>query len=354
MARLLLLSLAFGRGGCVLGRWTVASILLLGVSVAAAPAAPGEEAADDLRHLDAARVLLLQSLEESTKQVAASVVSVRLGEESVALGTIVDVAGGLVTKASVLRTAAEVQVLLADGQVQTADVVAQDLPSDLALLRLRSADATVPVDLSLDVPPRLGQWVITPALLPRPAAAGIVSALPRHIPGVRLGVALQDVATGPMVTGVLPGMGAAAAGIEPGDLVLTTDGQAVADSAALIAAVQARAEGDLLKLEIKRGDATLSLEIELALPPLDRTSREGRMNTMGNDISRRHDGFAAVLQHDSALDPQQCGGPLLDLDGRCLGINIARAGRIETYALPVALVRDVVDRLLQIEAGHPQ
>src|SRR5262249_11927645 len=29
-----------------------------------------------------------------------------------------------------------------------------------------------------------------------------------------------------------------------------------------------------------------------------------------------------------------CGGPLVDLDGKTVGINIARAGRTETYAIP--------------------
>ena len=37
-----------------------------------------------------------------------------------------------------------------------------------------------------------------------------------------------------------------------------------------------------------------------------------------------------------------CGGPLVDLSGKVIGINIARAGRTETYALPA----DVVQALL--------
>jgi S1-C subfamily serine protease len=36
------------------------------------------------------------------------------------------------------------------------------------------------------------------------------------------------------------------------------------------------------------------------------------------------------------------GGPLLDLNGRLLGINIARRNRVEFFALPVSLVQKVI------------
>jgi DNA repair exonuclease SbcCD ATPase subunit len=46
------------------------------------------------------------------------------------------------------------------------------------------------------------------------------------------------------------------------------------------------------------------------------------------------------------LAPEECGGPLVDLDGRVVGINISRAGRVNSYALPVSLVQNVYQRLL--------
>ena len=45
-----------------------------------------------------------------------------------------------------------------------------------------------------------------------------------------------------------------------------------------------------------------------------------------------------ILQHDTVLAPNECGGPLIDLDGKTVGINIARAGRVETYAIPAETV----------------
>ena len=58
------------------------------------------------------------------------------------------------------------------------------------------------------------------------------------------------------------------------------------------------------------------------------------MNRLGVGVSGRRDGFPVVLQHDTVLKPADCGGPLVDLDGRAVGVNIARGGRVETYAVP--------------------
>src|SRR5690606_17538087 len=59
-------------------------------------------------------------------------------------------------------------------------------------------------------------------------------------------------------------------------------------------------------------------------------------------LSERRTGFPLALQHDTVLTPQECGGPLVDLDGRCVGINIARAGRVNSYALPASVVLPLV------------
>ena len=56
----------------------------------------------------------------------------------------------------------------------------------------------------------------------------------------------------------------------------------------------------------------------------------------------RRTGFPAIIQHDMVLKPIDCGGPLVDLDGNVLGINIARAGRVESWALPPDIVKPII------------
>ena len=59
---------------------------------------------------------------------------------------------------------------------------------------------------------------------------------------------------------------------------------------------------------------------------------------MSGPVSKRKDNFPRILQHDLPLPKEAMGGPLFDLDGDCIGINIARVDRVTTYALPAEVV----------------
>ena len=69
---------------------------------------------------------------------------------------------------------------------------------------------------------------------------------------------------------------------------------------------------------------------------------EGAQRRLVGQVSRRRSGFPRVLQHDSILQPADCGGPIVDLDGKAVGVNIARAGRAATYAVPADAVKAVL------------
>ncbi|MFM8932914.1 MAG: hypothetical protein ACKOS8_13695, partial [Gemmataceae bacterium] len=69
-------------------------------------------------------------------------------------------------------------------------------------------------------------------------------------------------------------------------------------------------------------------------------------NSMGGKLSQRRTAFPKILQHDTTLAPEVCGGPLVDLDGKAVGVNIARAGRVESYALPSELVKKLIPDLI--------
>lgn len=62
----------------------------------------------------------------------------------------------------------------------------------------------------------------------------------------------------------------------------------------------------------------------------------------GGPFSERRFGFNQVISHDSVIDPEQCGGPLVDLEGNVLGINIARAMRVASFAIPLNEVESFV------------
>ena len=58
------------------------------------------------------------------------------------------------------------------------------------------------------------------------------------------------------------------------------------------------------------------------------------MNLMGGKLSDNRGGYASALQTDLTLGPEECGGPVVNLDGEVIGVNIARGGRVKSFALP--------------------
>ena len=68
-------------------------------------------------------------------------------------------------------------------------------------------------------------------------------------------------------------------------------------------------------------------------------------NDDGKYASVHSSGFPRVIEHDSDLFPNQCGGPLYDLNGKAIGLNIARVARVSSYAIPAQDVLDVYRKL---------
>ena len=68
------------------------------------------------------------------------------------------------------------------------------------------------------------------------------------------------------------------------------------------------------------------------------------MEQMGGDISRVRDGFSRVIQTDMQVGPQQCGGPIVDLEGNFIGLSVARADRTRSFILPASEILATLKR----------
>jgi len=77
----------------------------------------------------------------------------------------------------------------------------------------------------------------------------------------------------------------------------------------------------------------------------DTASAQPRLRSLTGAVSERSEGFEQAIEHDTVLQPWLCGGPLVNLDGKAIGINIARASRVTTYALPSRLAKRIFDDL---------
>src|SRR5262249_39002080 len=144
---------------------------------------------------------------------------------------------------------------------------------------------------------------------------------------------------------VVRGSAAQRAGIKAGDRVTQAADKPINTREEVIELIGRHKPGDVISLVVHRGDEDVNISATLGT---DLGSRSYRMNQMGTQSSKRSTDFPNVIQHDTALLPSDCGGPLVDLSGRVVGINIARGGRTETYAAPAEQVRHL---LADLESG---
>jgi serine protease Do len=123
--------------------------------------------------------------------------------------------------------------------------------------------------------------------------------------------------------------------------------------ATVLRVIRENEPGTTLTIKVKRGETELELPATLTHPFGQFLTRIAAQNHMGGKLSLRRTGFPVVLQHDTVLAPEDCGGPLVDLDGAAVGLNIARAGRTESYALPADVVIAAVKTLRSAAVNGP-
>lgn len=218
---------------------------------------------------------------------------------------------------------------------------------DLALLQIEREHLPVVCWDASAIPDR-GRWLATTDVRAGvPSAVGVVSAGAQKVDQASavLGVHLVDSAQGAAVTLVLPGSGAEEAGLQIGDSIYNVNGHEVYTREAFLAAVRGGVGGQVVKLSVNRADRkfeTYGRLMDLADELLDETEME-----VNGRISARATGFQRVFLHDTVLEPNQCGGPLVNTDGKVVGLNIARAGRVCSYALPADVVQPAVEKLIE-------
>ena len=271
-------------------------------------------------------------------------VQILIDGKQTALGAVVGGDGYILTKSSEVTNLAVVR--LADGRQFPARIVRVHKGYDLALLKIAARTPAV-VHWSQAADPRLGSWLITTGTNSLPVAVGVVSVRRRTIPrqpGV-LGIQIADGDPGPRITRVFANSGAQQAGLKVGDVVTRVAGQVVKSSAALSTRVRLFGPGETLHLTVKRSGTVLEMTARLGYPNTTFNTRRAIQNRMGGRLSNRRADFPAAIQHDTVLRPNDCGGPLVDLSGKVVGINIARAGRTETYAIPTEVIRPLLNDL---------
>jgi len=272
-------------------------------------------------------------------------------------GMVVSPHGHVLTKASEIE-GTEFLSLRIDGDLYSdLEVLSVDAQWDVAMLKVMSDQVFTPVTLSEEDDVAQGHWVVSNGATSRSlrrVRVGVISAITREIKtstsGVILGIMLgRDEGNSLEVEKVTPKSGAEKAGVEVGDVLLSAGGFKLKDRADLLKSMTGKKPGETLEVELEREKIIIKLDIELMARPGNgpRMTRNDQMSGGQESLSARRDGFPRVIHHDTPLTKTSVGGPLLTLDGICVGMNIARASRVATFAIPAREVREIVARMIK-------
>jgi len=291
---------------------------------------------------------ILQAFAPVSAKTRLSIIKFYVDSETVSLGAIISSNGLALTKASELKKG-KLTCWTADDRHVDAEVIGTDEEDDVALVRVQ-AEGLTPVEW-VEEEVHVGQWAITPGIAKTPHAVGIISALPRKIRPQRafIGVQFDGRSSEPRVDRLTEGLGAEKVGMKKGDLIVAVNNEVVTNRMQVIEALREFRQGQTVKLRVKREEKELDFEIEMKPPTESLLAGEFETSAdaarLRGQVSQRSQGFEQAIEHDTVLQPWLCGGPLVNLDGKAIGLNIARAGRVTTYALPAKLIKKIIKNL---------
>lgn len=296
---------------------------------------------------------------EEQRQVLQTSSAVMLnGRKEIGYGIVISNDGYVLTKASEVITAADLSVTVDRTNYTGARILVVDQTWDVALVKIE-ASGLVPVVYAETSSVPQGTWVVSngaTSRLARRLLAGIVSAKSREIPasgGVGLGIVLKGEGETLEIAEVGDKSGAMEAGLQKGDFIVTADGKKVETSADLADVLKDRKAGNRIKITYRRKDEETTVDVLLAARAEMFHDEGNRNDQMSGDFSQRRSGFPRVMQHDILGNKSIMGGPLLDLNGKCIGMNIARANRAESFAIPVEDLKRIAAALMASPGAKP-
>lgn len=237
---------------------------------------------------------------------------------------------------------------------------------DLVLLKLKNSQLR-PVAFDASAKPDLGRFLIAAGPGDVTLGMGVVSVKERTLREsdqafVGVGVENHSDGTGVKIRQIAEDSPAEKAGLKVGDIILNLNGKVVGGMMEFRTLLTSLKPGDTAKILYSRVGETISVDLVLGSKPAKPQFSQRRlevMERMGGDISQVRDGFPAVIQTDMVLNPEECGGPVLDLQGKVVGITAARAGRIRSYVIPAETIvamlqrKPVAESLAKVKTPEP-
>ena len=295
------------------------------------------------------------------------------------LGTLVSTNGMIVSKYSIAKEMR--QCVFQDGQKWPFRIIGFDEKKDLCLIRVNRRGLT-PIKFRGDLgqqkvsvrqqgfesisllPPTAGSLALSVGYEDKIAAFGMVTMglhdfkieQPECPDCVDMGITVSPYPSLSRVNGVVypfrkgikvlrvyPRSVGERFGLLVGDLINTVNGASIHDRQVLNSETKKIRAGEVMTMKIFRQG--MPRELTYKIPAVKKTlyDRWG-----GGPYSDRRFGFGPVIVHDSVLSPQDCGGPLVDVEGNVIGINISRSMRVASFAI------NIEDVFLFVKSRSPE
>lgn len=291
-----------------------------------------------------------QAIAPALTEAAKSTVRVWSGSRRLAYGTVVGDGSLILTKWSEVANATD-KLRVDDGnEGRSVKLIGVYEAEDLAVLQIQGLPLK-PVSWSTESP-KLGNFLAAPQPDGRLAAWGVVSVLERNLRDTDLaylGVtgALGYAGQGVKIAEVAEDSGAAAAGLRPGQIILKVAERSISGLLELKNALIGTVPGTTIALTIEEKGKQKKVDVLLGnRPKMEQMfgARLQQMERMGGPISQVRSSFTRVIQTDMRPKPNQIGGPVVDLQGRVVGITMARADRTRSFIMPSAAVIHLLEK----------
>lgn len=272
------------------------------------------------------------------------------GHDVMVYGIVLSPDGYIATKASELHAHQNPVIRIGAAKYSHFKEIGTDPATDIAVVKVDASNLSAPGPVSHEAP--MGMLVVSNGSTTRSsrrAQLGTLSAAQRPIPNgdtAYMGVVFAAPCS---IQEVVKDGPADKAGAMAGDEILAVDGAPVTTLEAIYPILSKKEIGEKVTLKVSRKGKKVSYAITLGSrrKTLGEDTPQNSNDLISGGFSKRRDDFPMVLQHDTPSRYTLMGGPLLNLKGELIGMNIARVNRAENYALSISVVQESVKRILE-------
>jgi len=279
----------------------------------------------------------------------------RMGEVSLsAWGSVVSLANDehnkyIVSKSSIVGD--EPTIIFSDGRKQSAKVLKRDSKNDLVLLQADGLSSSITIK---DKTPAIAAYV-QGTFLVSPSYTDSLRAGILGLGSVDVGVSVQGyfgLICSPTDTLEAKIIGFASHipqkyGLKVGDVVHSVNGIAISNAKVLSQQIFLLQPGDGILMSVGRGTEDLMIKGIVEKPV--KVVNKHAADTFAGGPSTRSEGFEGVFVHDGKIRPEECGGPIFDIKGQFMGINISRLSRTSNLGMPTSVILRFLTGYLKIK-----